>query len=79
MKVRYLLGALCFINTFSHYFSRSSLCANSLTVNQKTQNILIQVIINNNSDFTNFLYSDWLFGRLYTLIKAMRKNTQFLS
>ena len=32
----------------------------------------------NNSNFTNFLHSDWLFGRLYTSIKAMRKNTQFL-
>ena len=33
-----------------------------------------------NSNFTNFLHSDWLFGRLYTSIKAMRKNmknTQF--
>ena len=31
----------------------------------------------NNSNFTNFLHYDWLFGRLYTSIKAMRKNTQF--
>ena len=31
----------------------------------------------NNSNFTNFLHSDWLFGRLYTSIKAMHKNTQF--
>ena len=29
----------------------------------------------NNSKFTYFLHdSDWMFGRLYTSIKAMRKN-----
>ena len=32
-----------------------------------------------NSNFTNFLHSDWLFGRLYTSIKAMRKNTRLSS
>ena len=31
----------------------------------------------NNSNFTNFLHSDWLFIRLYTSIKAMCKNTWF--
>ena len=32
-----------------------------------------------NSNFTNFLRSDWLFARLYTSIKAVRKNTRFSS
>ena len=32
-----------------------------------------------NSNFTNFLHSDWLFARLYTSIKAVRKNTRFSS
>ena len=33
----------------------------------------------NNSNFTNFQHSDWLFARLYTSIKAVRKNTRFSS
>ena len=31
----------------------------------------------NNSNLTNFVHFDWLFGRLYTSIKAMRKDTLF--
>ena len=38
---------------------------------------MVQMLTTNNSNLTNFLHSDWLFGRLYTSIKAMRKNTQF--
>ena len=38
---------------------------------------LSKILLLYNSNFTNFLHSDWLFGRLYTSIKAMRKNTQF--
>ena len=36
-----------------------------------------QKILYYNSNFTNFLLSDWLSGRLYTSIKAMRKDTLF--
>ena len=34
-------------------------------------------IVHNNSNFTNFLHSDWLFGRFYTSIKAMRNDWLF--
>ena len=36
---------------------------------------ILQQSKRNNSNLTNSLHSDWLFGRFYTSIKAMGKNT----
>ena len=61
----------------SNIFTRDAAHGQRMTVISVEKIFFPQTMLNYyNSNFTNFLYSDWLFGRLYTSIKAMRKKVQ---
>ena len=67
-----------YLNTFidtplknQYLTAKHLLSINLLLINQSIN------VLDNNSNLTYFLHSGWLFGRLYTSIKAMRKNTPF--